>query len=143
MICFNFPVQITLEINSNPGDQYLLFTDNQFFPNYFIWVIISGGQRAYSSILKNPLDIGINIFSIKYFVDNAAQYGESIKYIFNALGQKYKENSIDPLAWRSVNDELTEEVDIRIDYNLNNYGGFIFNMLYASDTINLIFRYKK
>lgn len=127
----------------NDGDHILLYTDDPVNPNFFIWIVITSERRSYASILQNPNRLGMDIFSSKYFADNLLQFNESLQFItFNDIGD-FQSREINPYMFKTTDYQQDGFIDIRMQYNLNNYIGIYFPMRFETDNISIIFRYTK
>ncbi len=125
------------------GDLYFLYSDSASFPTFFIWVIISAQQRAYSSILKNPIVQGLNVELIKFTTDNDAQFGESWQLVNYNMTGDYKRDFIEPYLYRPPETQQSNLIDMTFSYKIFNFSGIYFYMLYDSDLMSLNFNYKK
>jgi hypothetical protein len=127
----------------NIGDQIFLFSDSEQFPSFFVWIVISGGQRSYSSILSNPLNEGMNTFMMKYFVDNERQFNETLQIVnVNEIGN-YKTYPVPPLRYKTTTYEQENFIDLIMPYKISNYSGMYFYMDFSCDVIDFVIRYHK
>lgn len=125
------------------GDVVLLYADNEFFPTNFIWVIITGENRAYASILKNPLNTGMQVFSFKYFADNNRQFIEDINLVdFNEVGD-YKRYNITPQSYKDPDYQQEGLIQLDIDYKIENFSGLYQYMKFETDAMTFVYRYFK
>ena len=125
------------------GDQVNVFSDSKQFPNFFVWIVITSERRSYASILRNPLNIGMDVFYMKLIVDNQAQFNEVWKLTkFNPIGD-YNTDELSPLTYKTVDYQQQLLIDIPFKFAINNYHGLYMYMNFESDAFEIIFRYIK
>lgn len=121
------------------GDVLQVYTDNIEAPNYFIWIVISGERRAYSSILSHPGNQ--RVFNMKYFSDNELQYNENLTFLkMDEIGN-YNLDYINPLAFKTTQYGIDNFIQIPKRFSITNYLGLYFYMRFEVDLNTFIFNY--
>lgn len=123
------------------GDILQVYTDDIKAPTYFVWIVISGEQRAYSSILAHPANQ--SVFNTKYFSDSELQYLENLFYVKIDEVGNYKIDSINPFVFKNRYYGADGFIDIHNKFSITNFFGIYFYYKFDTDLISLIFNYEK
>lgn len=133
----------TIVQNLTIGDHVIVYADDPLQPNFFVWFVISGERRAYSSILCNPLRDGIKVFNIKYFTDSFRQLTNDIVFInYDEIGTILSSDKVNPYTFKTPDYQQPDFIDLKINVKITNWNGIYFNYEFDCDNVEFIFNYK-
>jgi hypothetical protein len=133
------------------GDIVCVYTDDVQNPSVYVWLIVTNNYASIASILgnskstQNDSRLGpLRVYEINYKTDLDAQLNEALHLTrYDNLGT-YKDDQIQPKGmFRTPNDVQQNLVRMTVDFNIDQFLGINFYMVYDSDSITFDFKIKR
>jgi hypothetical protein len=141
----------TIQNRIRIGDIVSVYTDSLSAPSIFVWIVVSNNACSIASILgnsettQNDSRLGsLFVYEINYKTDVDAQLNEALHFTrFDNIGNA-KDNQVQPKGmFRTPNDVQTNLVKMTTSFNIDQFLGINFYMIYACDVLTFDFKIKK
>ena len=132
------------------GDVVHVYTDDLQNPNFFVWIVLSGENSSYNSVLQNlkttQQDLRINplkVNTINFYASNDDQFLEALHYtICDNLGS-YRDDSVNVKSFKTPMVEEINFLTIPTEMLLTQYLGVNTYMPFTVDNISLTFKMER
>lgn len=131
------------------GDIYFMYTDSTINPNFFVFIIVSNPFASMGSITASTawhrhqggkLRDHLEIEHFKLIAENLAQYNTPLFLIgLDDIGVS-KNDSINPLASRDIDDKQPDFIQVTIPIKINAYTGIASFIRFTSNVITYQFK---
>lgn len=125
------------------GDVVLVYTDSLNNPSAFVWFVIKNTSGSMGSILANSATtqndkrLGrLNVYEVNLNPDTDTQNTEDLHITRYDNITNFDDNTVQPLGiYRSIMDKQRTLITLKLQFEIDQYLGINFYMLYACDVI--------
>lgn len=124
------------------GDLVTIYSNSPSNPTTFVYIVQSIAYAGLGSILSDTIKGSIQADSISFYADNTNQFAEQLYYIKGKVIGTYKQDNINPLTFKGTQQAQSGFIDILVDFDMNEYFGINFYMLFDTNEISLNIKIK-